>query len=278
LVDKIKCSIRQKMKSFSKSVAVLATVALAQTGDEFENYNLNLEEIADILGAYDLGEYGNDYGTNYGGAVESSAEDAPITAEELLNVDYNTVETTEVIGEYEEAIDGQERRPLAQFATFEEKINIAKPANNFCKSCSGVSYDTCKDSNVFETCNDAQDVCVVKSRFNSAGEALFSSGCKQRNACLQDEQGNFVGSRFFLNRCKSNKVPNRWLAGSECTFCSLMSPDGVSNILADSVNIVASTATVTSTVTVAKTQLLENPEDYMLASAGNYILGGQSYV
>jgi hypothetical protein len=57
-----------------------------------------------------------------------------------------------------------------------------------------------------------------------------------------------------------------------------MSPDGVSNILADSVNIVASTATVTSTVTVAKTQLLENPEDYMLASAGNYILGGQSYV
>jgi len=95
------------MKSFSKSVAVLATVALAQTGDEFENYNLNLEEIADILGAYDLGEYGNDYGTNYGGQVESSAEDAPVTAEELLNVDYNTVETTEVIGEYEEAIDGQ---------------------------------------------------------------------------------------------------------------------------------------------------------------------------
>jgi len=270
------------MKSFSKSVAVLATVALAQTGDEFENYNLNLEEIADILGAYDLGEYGNDYGTNYGGQVESSAEDAPVTAEELLNVDYNTVETTEVIGEYEEAIDGQERRPLANYATFEEKINIAKPDNNFCRTCSGVSYGTCIGNDAYETCNDAQDVCEVKYRFDSAGEVLFWSGCKQRNACLQDEQGNFVGGRFFLNRCKSSKVPNRWLAGSECTFCSLMSPTGThtSNILDDATNIVKDISSVTHSLlpAITKTQLLENPEDYMDASATNYILGGQSYV
>ena len=56
-----------------------------------------------------------------------------------------------------------------------------------------------------------------------------------------------------------------------------MSPTGASNILADATNIVASSATINSPV-VTKTLLLENPEDYMDASAGNYILGGQSYV
>lgn len=266
------------MKSFSKSVAVLATVALAQNGDDLDINSLNLEEIADILGAYDLGDYGNDYGVNYD-ASEASAEDAPVTAEELLNVDYNTVETDDVIGEYEEAIDGQERRPLANFATFEEKINLAKPTNNYCKTCLGLSYTDCVNNGQLVACNDAQDICEVKYRFNSAGEATFWSGCKQRQACLQDEQGNFVGGRFFLNRCKSTKVPNRWLAGSECTFCSLMSETGSSNVLVDATNILSNIASITNTgpATITKANLLENPESYLDAGATDYILGGQSY-
>ena len=99
------------MKSFSKSVAVLASLALAQNYDDFEVLGAEtIEEIANLLGNYASYISGidlSDYGTNYEGQVESSAEDAPVTAEDLLNVDYKVDETDDVIGEYEEGIDGQ---------------------------------------------------------------------------------------------------------------------------------------------------------------------------
>merc|ERR1712176_1747323 len=66
---------------------------------------------------------------------------------------------------------------------------------NQCLKCSGQTAAACKTANVGETCNDAQDACVVQVR--------------------SQYEGNTV-----VHECHSTRMHNRFFQSSKCTFCT----------------------------------------------------------
>lgn len=103
--------------------------------------------------------------------------------------------------------------------------------NNYkqCLKCSGQNALDCKNANVLETCNDAQDACQVEVRSQYKGGSIvhtFYSGCRSKIACSYEYARNFVGADKMYHQCRSSQMHSRFFPTSKCTFCTKMGNPG----------------------------------------------------
>jgi len=103
---------------------------------------------------------------------------------------------------------------------------------NQCLKCSGQTAAACKTANVVETCNDAQDACVVQVRSQYEGNTVvhkYHSGCSAKASCEFQRARNFAVGDNFYNECRSTRMHNRFFQSSKCTFCTKLGNSGNSN-------------------------------------------------
>lgn len=97
---------------------------------------------------------------------------------------------------------------------------------NICRVCVGQTAAECHAGAATETCNDAQDACMVQMRSRIIGGAVvtkFWSGCASRDACQAEQSRNFAAGDFLRNVCKGTGVnQGRNYSPSKCTMCSLL--------------------------------------------------------
>jgi len=95
---------------------------------------------------------------------------------------------------------------------------------NICRVCVGQTASACHGAAVTETCNDAQDACMVTMRSGIIGGSVvtkFWSGCATRDACQADQSRNFAAGDKLRNACKGSNVNRgRNYTPSKCTTCS----------------------------------------------------------
>jgi hypothetical protein len=112
--------------------------------------------------------------------------------------------------------------------------NHAGKLNDFnqCLKCSGQTASECKTANVVETCNDAQDACVVQVRSQYSGTTVvhkYYSGCSAKASCEFQRARNFAVGDNFYNECRSTRMHNRFFQSSKCTFCTKLGKTSNSN-------------------------------------------------
>ena len=103
---------------------------------------------------------------------------------------------------------------------------------NQCLKCSGQTAAACKTANVVETCNDAQDACVVQVRSQYEGNTVvhkYHSGCSAKASCEFQRARNFAVGDNFYNECRSTRMHNRFFQSSKCTFCTKLGNSGNAN-------------------------------------------------
>jgi len=98
--------------------------------------------------------------------------------------------------------------------------------HNECRQCSGVDFAACQSAG-FETCNDAQDSCLVQIRSEFQGTSIVHkvySGCSARQACQAQASKNFLDNfpdvNTSRNQCKGSGLHRRFYTPSKCVFCT----------------------------------------------------------
>jgi len=141
--------------------------------------------------------------------------------------------------------DDYDGKELDASQLFGNDPNNADPGNhtgknsshNECRQCSGVDFATCQGLNAFETCNDAQDACIVQIRSELQGTTTVHkvySGCSARQACEAQASKNFLGTEsygndFSRNQCKGISLHRRFYSPSKCVFCTKLGNSSTPN-------------------------------------------------
>jgi len=100
--------------------------------------------------------------------------------------------------------------------------------HNQCRKCSGLDFAACQAAAQFETCNDAQDSCIVQIRSERQGGNFVHkvySGCSAKQACLAQSAKNFLGTAVsdsfsIRNQCRGESLAGRFYTPSMCSFCT----------------------------------------------------------
>jgi len=165
--------------------------------------------------------------------------------------------------------DDSAGRPNADNDSGVKEFNVDQVGNNAianrnsgytkCRTCAGLDAAACATNAVYETCNDAQDACMVQVRgsMNSAGtvSVKFWSGCASKQSCQE-----VAGDNFFVaagleryNACKGSNTQRRWYGTSTCTFCTKLGNTSVAKSILfgnDATGAVIDTS-LSTTMTVA---------------------------
>lgn len=106
---------------------------------------------------------------------------------------------------------------------------------NQCLKCTGETADKCRADGVMETCNDAQDACIVEVRSQYRGrrvQHMFYAGCKSLVSCNYERARNFERSDSYHDKCRSTRMHSRFYPTSHCTFCTkLGNPSNSTSVL-----------------------------------------------
>lgn len=105
---------------------------------------------------------------------------------------------------------------------------LAKPAGfNECRVCVGQTAAECQAAPVFDSCNDAEDACMIEVRSEYVGSSIvhkFWSGCASQFACNERYSNNFFSTDNSndaqRNLCRGNNLSRRNYTPSQCTFCT----------------------------------------------------------
>jgi len=169
-----------------------------------------------------------DYMSEYNGALD---EYDGATADDYA---YDGIEADEA-GRPNGNFNGDEKELDATqlFGTTGTSDHAGKLAGfNQCLQCSGQTAAECRTANVVQTCNDAQDACVVQVRSQYAGNTVvhkYYSGCSAKASCEFQRARNFAVNDNFYNECRSTRMHSRFFQSSKCTFCTKLGDSGNAN-------------------------------------------------
>lgn len=234
------------MFSTKRIVAVLAVSAKAQQfpggGAKIFSDALNGINVDDFLSNYgDVEDYsGNDaYAyADYNDALDS--EEAPSYVYEEVgpegDADYFLGDYYDNNGDGDSSdSSGRPGSSEASSNTGTKSLNtgINKTSSggvdgyNVCRKCSGEDADACAGMG-FETCNDAQDTCMVQIRSQYEDTIAgtreivhrYYSGCSSLVVCDTARARNFVGDKKLRHECRSTAMRARFYHSSKCSLCT----------------------------------------------------------
>jgi len=191
----------------------VAGSAVAQT--EYNYYNNNYE-YSNTNYEYDTTTYELDGVTPTGFGNETDVmEGAP---EQKKNKNKNKGQAKEIYNGDTTSYDEGDTNTYAAEATNTYAAAYDEPKALKCWKCHADSFDLCEQTGYLQTCQDNEESCELEIRERKGYVLQILTGCKSKNACLNNMAQNFQGDNDAYTQCRP-EGPTVGYMHSVCRQC-----------------------------------------------------------
>ena len=95
-----------------------------------------------------------------------------------------------------------------------QQFYLNKTPDMDCLRCSTASFGQCQSEGISERCRLDQ-VCQIELRKRDGKVEHVAMGCKEKEACRNQQMQNFVGDKYRFNQCR----PKSRVGPSVCWSC-----------------------------------------------------------